>query len=116
MSSHPPFESQAPAANVRRCPLPRLLVYPVLGIPGELTHRQILPLLALPDRWAAAWQHVGGYRRLAVAFALDYGCRRGRHFSHTAAHTMPLNLVKRWPGLMHRSGAPAHGMHAKVAA
>lgn len=47
MFSHPPPESQLPAAHTRRLLLPLLLAYPVLAITGDLTHRQIFPLLAL---------------------------------------------------------------------
>ena len=247
MSSHPPSESQAPVANVRRYLLPLLLAYPVLALAGDVTHRQIFPLLALlllataamlprlltrrvgawvawagvlialmlssvfgfadlvlesmpvlicgflaigfgrtlatsepliahfivaldgparlaepgvaryarevtwgwtvllatqavvllvlllcgehggvlarlgltpplavPDRWAAGWLHVGGYFMLAIAFGVEYAYRRWRlrHLSHTGLHTMLLNLIRRWPELMHAKGEPASGKAA----
>jgi uncharacterized membrane protein len=240
MFSHPPSESNAPVANVRRYLLPLLLGYPVLAITGDVTHRQIFPLLALlllataamlprllsrsvgawlvwiaaitllilsyvlkfadlvlesvpvlvcgfvaigfgrtlatpepliahfivaldgherlaqpgvaryarqvtwgwtlllslqalvlgflllcakhacvlarlgltspinvPDGWAAGWLHVGGYLLLAAAFAIEYGYRRWRlrHLTHAGLHTMLLNLIKRWPELMHGGSA-----------
>ncbi len=43
----PPSERTPPAVGTRRFVLPLLLVYPALTLAGELTQRQIFPLIAL---------------------------------------------------------------------
>lgn len=45
----PPLSAEPPrrAVDTRRYVLPLLLAYPVLAIAGDLTHRQIFPLIAL---------------------------------------------------------------------
>lgn len=74
---------------------------------GLLVRLGLTPPITVPDRWAAAWLHVGGYLMLAIAFAIEYGYRRWRlrHLTHTGLHTMLLSLIKRWPELMHRRSA-----------
>ena len=59
--------------------------------------------LHLPERWAAAWLHVGGYVLLGVAFLLEYAYRRWRlrHLSHPGLHDMLLQLALHWPQLVH---------------
>jgi uncharacterized membrane protein len=85
---------------------------------GVLARLGLTPPFAVPDRWAAAWLHVGGYLMLAVAFGVEYTYRRWRlrHLSHTGLHTMLLNLIKRWPELMQAKSAPATGAPAGVIA
>ncbi|MBB6248245.1 xanthomonadin biosynthesis protein [Rhodanobacter sp. A1T4] len=74
---------------------------------GVLARLGFTSPLAVPDRWAAMWLHVGGYLVLAVAFVLEYGYRRWRlrHLSHPGLHDMLLKLVLHWPELMRGKGA-----------
>lgn len=76
---------------------------------GVLARLGLAPPLAVSDRWAAMWLHVGGYLVLAAAFALEYGYRRWRlrHLSHQGLHEMLLKLLLQWPQLMHgREASP----------
>lgn len=63
--------------------------------------------LPLSERWVAAWQHVGSYALLGVAFVLEYGYRRWRlrHLSHPSLHGMLLQLALHWPQLVRGDGA-----------
>lgn len=69
---------------------------------GVLARLGLVTPLAVPDRWAATWLHLGGYLMLVVAFAVEYAYRRWRlrHLSHDGLYTMLLALIKRWPELM----------------
>lgn len=54
-------------------------------------------------RWALAYQHVGGYLLIPLAFALEYAFRRWhlRHVSHPGLHAQALQMMQRWPQLLH---------------
>jgi uncharacterized membrane protein len=69
---------------------------------GLLARFGVASPLQLPERWAAAWLHVGGYALLGVAFLLEYGYRRWRlrHLSHPSLHDMLLQLALHWPQLL----------------
>ena len=58
--------------------------------------------LHVPERWAAAWLHLGSYLLLGVAFGLEYLYRRWRlrHLSHPGLHDMLLQLAMHWPQLV----------------
>jgi len=72
------------------------------GHHGLLVRLGIVSPLPLPDRWVAAWMHVGTYALLGAAFVLEYGYRRWRlrHLSHPPLHGMLLQLALRWPQLV----------------
>jgi uncharacterized membrane protein len=72
---------------------------------GLLASLGIRSPLAVSDRWATAWLHVGGYLLLGVAFALEYAWRRWRlrHLEHAGLPTMLLQLARHWPQLLHGS-------------
>ena len=76
---------------------------------GLLARFGIASPLQLPERWAAAWLHLGGYVLLAAAFLLEYGYRRWRlrHLSHPGLHEMLLQLALHWPQLLRGNGAVA---------
>jgi uncharacterized membrane protein len=59
--------------------------------------------LHVPERWAAAWLHLGSYVLLGVAFVLEYLYRRWRlrHLSHPGLRDMLLQLAIHWPQLVH---------------
>jgi len=59
--------------------------------------------LPIPDRWASAWLHVGGYVLLGVVFLCEYAWRRWRfrHLSHPGLHEMILQLAVHWPELIY---------------
>ena len=84
------------------------------GHNGLLARLDIATPLPLPDRWAEAWLHVGGYVLLAAAFLLEYGYRRWRlrHLSHPGLHEMLLQLALHWPQLV---GHPAAAASCKTA-
>lgn len=69
---------------------------------GLLARFGLASPLHLPERWAVAWLHVGGYVLLGVAFLLEYGYRRWRlrHLSHPGLHDMLLQLALHWPQLL----------------
>lgn len=54
-------------------------------------------------RWALAYQHVGGYLLIPLAFALEYAFRRWhlRHVQHPGLHAQALQMMQRWPQLLH---------------
>lgn len=56
----------------------------------------------VPERWAAAWLHLGSYALLAAAFLLEYLYRRRRlrHLTHPGLHDMLLQLAMHWPQLV----------------
>lgn len=74
---------------------------------GLLARFDIASPLPLPDRWAMAWLHVGGYVLIGAAFLLEYGYRRWRlrHLSHPGLHQMLLQLALHWPQLLRGNGA-----------
>ena len=76
---------------------------------GLLARFGLASPLHLPERWAAAWLHVGGYLLLGAAFLLEYGYRRWRlrHLSHPGLHDMVLQLALHWPQLVHGHRAVA---------
>lgn len=69
---------------------------------GLLARAGVASPLAVPDRWAAAWLHVGGYLLLGAAFLLEYAYRRWRlrHLHHPGLHDTLLRLVLHWPQLL----------------
>jgi len=74
---------------------------------GVLARLGIVSPLPIPDRWATAWLHVGGYLVLAGAFALEYGYRRWRlrHIDHMSLREMSLQVMRHWPEMLHGKGA-----------
>ncbi len=54
-------------------------------------------------RWALAYQQVGGYLLIPLAFALEYAFRRWhlRHVRHPGLHAQALQMMQRWPQLLH---------------
>jgi uncharacterized membrane protein len=62
---------------------------------------------ALP-RWIPAYQHVGGYLVIALAFAAEYAYRRWhlRHLEHDGLHVQALQMMQRWPQLLHEPERP----------
>jgi uncharacterized membrane protein len=74
---------------------------------GVLARVGIASPLSIPDRWATAWLHVGGYLVLAGAFALEYGYRRWRlrHLDHMSLRQMMLRVMRHWPQMLHGNGA-----------
>lgn len=73
---------------------------------GLLLRFGITPALQVPERWAAAWLHLGCYVLLGFAFALEYAYRRWRlrHLSHPSLHQMLLQLAAHWPQLLRGNG------------
>ena len=69
---------------------------------GLLQRFGVASPLQVPERWAAAWLHLGCYALLALAFLLEYGYRRWRlrHLSHPGLHDMLLQLALHWPQLV----------------
>lgn len=76
---------------------------------GLLARFGVASPLHVPERWAAAWLHVGGYAVLGAAFLLEYGYRRWRlrHLSHPGLHDMLLQLALHWPQLLRSHGGNA---------
>jgi uncharacterized membrane protein len=74
---------------------------------GLLVRFGVASPLQVPERWAAAWLHLGCYALLAAAFLLEYGYRRWRlrHLSHPGLHDMLLQLALHWPQLLRGKGA-----------
>lgn len=109
MSTHPPSQSLLPALATRRAILPLVLATLLLCAEhaGVLAWLGCTPPFALPERWAAAWLRVGGYLALVVALALEYGYWRLRDRAQTGVRPMllRLQLVQRWPELMHDTAA-----------
>ena len=52
--------------------------------------------------WVLAYQHIGGYLVIPLAFILEYAFRRGylRHLPHAGLHAQGLRLVRCWPQLL----------------
>ncbi|MEW5835730.1 MAG: xanthomonadin biosynthesis protein [Pseudomonadota bacterium] len=52
--------------------------------------------------WVLAYQHVGGYLVIPLAFGLEYAFRRSylRHLPHAGLHAQGLRLVRCWPQLL----------------
>jgi uncharacterized membrane protein len=73
---------------------------------GLLARFGVASSLQLPERWAAAWLHLGCYLLLGAAFLLEYGYRRWRlrHLSHPGLHNMLLQLALHWPQLLRGNG------------
>lgn len=69
---------------------------------GLLQRFGVASPLHVPERWAAAWLHLGSYALLGVAFLLEYIYRRWRlrHLSHPGLHDMLLQLAVQWPQLL----------------
>lgn len=69
---------------------------------GLLLRFGVASPLLVPERWAAAWLHLGSYALLAVAFLLEYAFRRWRlrHLSHPGLRDMLLQLAIHWPQLV----------------
>ena len=69
---------------------------------GLLQRFGVASPLQVPERWAAAWLHLGCYALLGVAFLLEYLYRRWRlrHLSHPGLHDMMLQLALHWPQLV----------------
>lgn len=69
---------------------------------GLLERFGVASPLHVPERWAAAWLHLGCYALLGAAFLLEYGYRRWRlrHLSHPGLHEMMLQLAVHWPQLI----------------
>lgn len=76
---------------------------------GLLLRFGVTPPLQVPERWAAAWLHLGCYALLGIAFGLEYAYRRWRlrHLSHPGLHQMLLQLALHWPQLLRGDGAVA---------
>ncbi|MEO8810118.1 MAG: xanthomonadin biosynthesis protein [Rhodanobacter sp.] len=76
---------------------------------GLLLRFGVTPPLQVPERWAAAWLHLGCYVLLGVAFVLEYAYRRWRlrHLRHPGLHRMLLQLARHWPQLLRGAGAAA---------
>jgi uncharacterized membrane protein len=74
---------------------------------GVLARLGMATPLPVPDRWAAAALHAGGYMLLAAVFVLEYGYRRWRlrHLRHPGLGEMLMQLALRWPQLVHGGGA-----------
>jgi uncharacterized membrane protein len=66
--------------------------------------------LSIPERWAAAWLHLGGYLLLAATFLLEYVYRRWhlRHLDHGSFGDSLRQLPRQWPGVLsgHDASAP----------
>ncbi|MFC5436690.1 xanthomonadin biosynthesis protein [Rhodanobacter umsongensis] len=73
---------------------------------GLLARFGVTSPLQVPERWAAAWLHLGCYALLGAAFLLEYGYRRWRlrHLSHLGLHDMLLQLALHWPQLLRGHG------------
>lgn len=69
---------------------------------GLLERFGVVSPLHVPERWAAAWLHLGCYALLGAAFLLEYVYRRWRlrHLSHPGLHEMMLQLAVHWPQLI----------------
>lgn len=69
---------------------------------GLLARLGIASPLHVPERWAAAWLHLGSYVLLGAAFGLEYIYRRWRlrHLSHPGLRDMLLQLATHWPALV----------------
>lgn len=78
-----------------------LLALQALILAGLLLYR-LLGTGELP-RWALAYQHVGGYLLIPLAFGLEYAFRRWhlRHIQHPGLHAQALQMMQRWPQLLH---------------
>jgi uncharacterized membrane protein len=87
-----------------------LLVFLLCADRSGLLLRLGLPApLHIPERWAAAWLHVGCYLMLGAAFLLEYGYRRWRlrHLSHPGLRDMLMQLAVHWPQLRQGKSAVA---------
>lgn len=77
---------------------------------GLLVRFGLASPLAIPEQWAAAWLHLGGYLLLGAAFVLEYLYRRWRlrHLHHPGLRQTLLQLALHWPQLLRgqRSVAP----------
>lgn len=73
---------------------------------GLLARLGIVAPIRVPDSWAAAWLHLGGYMLLGVVFVLEYGYRRWRlrHLSHPGLYRTLLQLARQWPQLLRGNG------------
>lgn len=73
---------------------------------GLLARLGVASPLVVPERWAAAWLHLGCYVLLGAAFLLEYGYRRWRlrHLSHPGLRDMLLQLALQWPQLLRGNG------------
>ncbi len=76
---------------------------------GLLWRLGLTPPLQVPERWAAAWLHLGCYVLIGFAFGLEYVYRRWRlrHLRHPGLHQMLLQLALHWPQLLRGNGAVA---------
>jgi uncharacterized membrane protein len=65
--------------------------------------------LSIPERWAAAWLHAGGYILLGAVFLLEYGYRRWhlRHLEHASLRDIVRQMSRQWPDVLRGHGASA---------
>ena len=64
--------------------------------------------LGATPSWIPAYQHVGGYLVIALAFASEYAYRRWhlRHLEHAGLHVQALQMMQRWPQLLQEPERP----------
>jgi len=57
-------------------------------------------------RWVLAYQHIGGYLVIPVAFIAEYAFRRWylRHLPQASLHEQGLRLMRGWPQLLRGDG------------
>ncbi|MGP1665090.1 MAG: xanthomonadin biosynthesis protein [Rhodanobacter sp.] len=78
-----------------------LMLLLLCAVPGGLLARAGLASpLPVPEGWAMAWIHVGGYVLLGAV--LEYGYRRWRlrHLQHLDFRATTLALVRHWPQIL----------------
>ena len=78
-----------------------LLTLQALVLAGLLAHR--LLMIGPLSSWILIYQHVGGYLLIPLAFGIEYAFRRWhlRHIHHTGLHAQALQMMQRWPQLLH---------------
>lgn len=70
---------------------------------GLLVRFGVASPLSIPERWAAAWLHAGGYLLLGAVFVLEYGYRRWhlRHLEHTSFRDIMQKMPRQWQNVLH---------------
>lgn len=73
---------------------------------GLLVRLGLASPLPIPERWAAAWLHVGGYILLGAVFVLEYGYRRWhlRHLEHAGLREIMRQMPRQWPDVLRSHG------------
>lgn len=80
----------------------------VAGPASPLQRLGMIPASWPTPRWVPAYQHLGGYLVIALAFAGEYAYRRWqlRHLEHAGLHAQALQLMQRWPQLLREQEGP----------